>query len=124
MRSYKDLLVWQKGMDLLVEVYATTKAYPLEERYGLAAHTRRTAVSIPSNIAEGYARHSRAEYVRYIEIAYASLAELETQLIAARRLKFLSTDKGRVFALLAEEERMLSSLRHRLRSRSSKTPAT
>lgn len=124
LRSYKDLLVWQKGMDLLVEVYAITKKYPAEERLGLAAHTRRTAVSIPSNIAEGSARHSKAEFARYTDIAYGSVAELETQLIAARRLKFLLRAESAVFDLLADEERMLAALRRGLRRQSAERERT
>jgi hypothetical protein len=75
LRNYRDLIVWQKAMDLLVEVYAVTRLYPSEERFGLAAHTRRSAVSVPSNIAEGYSRRHRAEYNRHLDIAYASTAE-------------------------------------------------
>lgn len=119
-RSFKDLLVWQKAMDLLIGVYRVTTSYPVEERFGLVAHTRRTAVSIPSNIAEGYARHSRVEYARFVEIAYGSAAELETQLIAAVRLGFLPTNERGAFDLLSEVERMLASLRRSLRSHAPK----
>ena len=121
-RSYKDLVVWQRAIDLLVEVYKVTALYPVEERFGLAAHTRRSAVSISSNIAEGYARYSRAEYVRYVEIAYGSAAELESQLIAADRLGFIPAGQLHVFELLAEVERMLASLRRTLR-RNPKIPS-
>lgn len=124
LRSYKELAVWQKAMDLLIEVYRVTRAYPPEERFGLAAHTRRSSVSIPSNIAEGYARHYRAEYIRHVDIAYGSTAELETQLIAAQRLEFIPTMERRVFELQAEVERMLASLRRSLRSRPSSLPRT
>jgi four helix bundle protein len=117
LRSYQDLVVWQKSMDLLVEVYAVTSRYPYDERFGLAAHTRRSAVSVPSNIAEGYNRRSRSEYNRHLDIAYASTAELETQLLAAERLAFLRAD-SRVFSMLAEVERMLASLRRSLRESS------
>jgi four helix bundle protein len=113
LRNFRDLTVWQRAMDLLVEVYAVTAQYPGEERFGLAAHTRRSAVSIPSNIAEGYSRRHRAEYNRHLDIAYASAAELQTQIIAAHRLGFLPPH-GRVFTLLAEVERMLAALRRRL----------
>ena len=100
-------------MDLLVAVYAATNEYPSEERFGLAAHTRRSAVSVPSNIAEGYNRRHRAEYARHLDIAYASTAELETQLIAAHRLGFLPAT-SQAFSLLSEVERMLAALRRRL----------
>lgn len=106
-------------MELLVEVYRVTKGYPEEERFGLAIHTRRTAVSIPSNIAEGYARRHRPEYLRHLDITYGSAAELETQLIAAERLGFVKANE-QVFQLHAEVERMLASLRRVLRRDSSK----
>ena len=114
LRSYKELVVWQKAMDLLVEVYRVTGRYPAEERFGLAAHTRRTAVSMPSNIAEGYARRHRAEYVRQVDIAYASAAEFETQLIAAARMEFMDSAQKQIFERHSEVERMLASLRRKL----------
>src|SRR4030095_3376106 len=89
LRTYRELLVWQRAMDLLVAVYAATNAYPSEGRFCLAAHTRRSAGSVPPNTAEGYNRRHRAEYARHLDIAYASTAELETQLLAAHRLCFL-----------------------------------
>jgi len=115
LRDFKDLIVWQKAMDLLVEVYKLTATYPAEEKFGLAAHTRKTVVSIPSNVAEGYSRQHRPEYVRHVDIAYASAAELETQLLAADRLGFLQPDQRHVFELHREVERMLAALRHSLR---------
>ena len=106
-------------MELLVEVYRVTKGYPEEERFGLAIHTRRTAVSIASNIAEGYARRHRPEYLRHLDIAYGSAAELETQLIAVERLGFVTANE-QAFQLHAEVERMLASLPRVLRRDSSK----
>lgn len=106
--TYKDLVVWQRAMDLVTETYRVTSTYPAEERFGLAAHTRRSSISVPSNIAEGYARRRRAEYFRHVDIAYGSAAELETQLIAAKRLGFLAPKEHRVFELESEVERMLS----------------
>ena len=120
LRTFKDLVVWQKAMDLVVEVYKVTAHYRREERFGLAAHTRRSAVSIPSNIAEGYARKTRAEYVRFLDIAYASAAELETQLIAGQRLSFIPGRAGRIFAQHAEVERMLAALRTKLDPRAAR----
>jgi len=117
LRDFRDLLVWQRAMDLLVEVYAVTRVFPTEERFGLAAHCRRSADSIPSNIAEGYSRRHRAEYNRHLDIAYASTAELHTQLLAAQRLGMLGPT-CRALTLLLEVERMLSSLRRRLRESS------
>ncbi len=123
LRNFKDLLVWQKAMDLLVEVYRVTAEYPDEERFGLAAHTRKTVVSVPSNLAEGYARHHRPEYIRHADIAYGSLAELETQLIAADRLGFIPSNERHVFELHTEVERMLASLRRSLRASVSSKPS-
>ncbi|MFZ1720431.1 MAG: four helix bundle protein [Candidatus Moraniibacteriota bacterium] len=87
-QSYRDLIVWQKGMDLVVSVYILTKKFPREEIYALTSQMRRAAVSIPSNIAEGKCRKSKKEYIQFLRIAYASGAELETQIEIAKRLKY------------------------------------
>lgn len=87
--SYRDLLVWQKAMDLVVEIYRLTKAFPPDERFGLTIQIRRVAVSIPSNIAEGHGRLHRADFLRFLSIARGSLTELETQLQIATRLGYL-----------------------------------
>ena len=94
LHSFRDLRVWQGGMDLVEEVYCLTKAFPRHEVYGLASQMRRAAVSIPSNIAEGYARQHRKEYLQHLSIAQASLAELDTQLEIAARLGYLSQDRA------------------------------
>ena len=88
-RSYKDLVVWQKGIDLVEEVYRLTAQFPNHERYGLAGQIQRAAVSVPSNIAEGHERRHLNEYLQHLSIAQASLAEVETQLEIARRLKYI-----------------------------------
>ena len=90
MKSYRELFVWQKGMDLAVNVHILTSKFPKEEMHGLINQMRRSVVSIPSNIAEGYARKHRQEYVQFIRIAYGSGAELETQLEIAKKLHFAS----------------------------------
>lgn len=77
-KSYKDLIVWQKSIDLAVEIFELTKKYPKEEMFGLAAQMRRAAFSIPSNIAEGYSRNTRLDYGYFLRISYASASELET----------------------------------------------
>lgn len=81
LKSYKNLVVWQKAMDLVVEVYTLVKKLPKEEKYALSDQMRRSVVSIPSNIAEGYTRNSTTEYLRFLSIANGSRTELETQLI-------------------------------------------
>jgi four helix bundle protein len=93
-RNYRDLIVWQKGMDLVVEIYQLTKDFPKEELYALRSQLQRAAVSIPSNIAEGQARGALpSEFTRFLRIALGSLAELDTQLELAIRLSYLTTDE-------------------------------
>ena len=90
--THKDLEVWKKAMDLAAQVYSLTARFPKEELYGLTSQIRRSAVSIPSNIAEGAARHSRKEFIQFLHIASGSVAELETQLLLATRMGFISRD--------------------------------
>ena len=113
-KTFRDLIVWQKGMALAKEVYKATCLMPDAERFGLTAQMRRAAVSIPSNVAEGYARQSRVEYIRFLKVARGSLAELRTQFLLARELSFLqhSADLG---PLLDETERLLAGLIRSLR---------
>jgi len=85
-RSYRDLLVWQRGMDLAEEVYRLSRVWPKEELYGLTSQVRRAAGSIPANIAEGYGRQSSASYTHFLNVARGSLKELETHLILAERV--------------------------------------
>src|SRR5207247_71823 len=89
--SFRDLRVWQAGMTLVEEVYRLTQAFPSHETYGLTNQIRRAAVSIPSNVAEGHTREHSKEYLHHLSIAQASLAELETQLEIAVRLKYCSS---------------------------------
>ncbi|MFQ3588411.1 MAG: four helix bundle protein [Fimbriimonadaceae bacterium] len=90
MASYRDLEVWRRAKDLAVAVYRSTEAFPARERFGLAAQMRSAAVSIPSNIAEGYGRSHRSEYLQFLGIANGSLKELETQLIIAAETGLMS----------------------------------
>ncbi|MBN1981845.1 MAG: four helix bundle protein [Chitinivibrionales bacterium] len=89
MKNYRDLIVWQKSMDLVVAVYEITKRFPKEEVYGLTSQIRRAVVSIPSNIAEGEGRESKNEFFRFLSISYGSLREVETQIILANRLSYI-----------------------------------
>ena len=89
MKTHKDLFVWQKPMDMVEAIYELTRNIPQSELYGLTNQIRRCAVSIPSNIAEGAARNSHKEFVQFLYIALGSIAELETQLIIAKRLRFV-----------------------------------
>jgi four helix bundle protein len=117
-RSYKDLVVRQKGIALAKLVYQLTKNFLSEEKFGLVAQMRRAAVSIPSNIAEGQARHTTGEFIQFISHAEGSVAELDTQLILSIELKFCR-DVGAeaAFELIAELRRMLNVLRRKLAAR-------
>lgn len=116
MKSYRDLQVWQKAMDLVVEVYHVTVRLPREEVYGLTAQVRRSAISVPSNIAEGHGRSATGDYLHHLSIAQGSLAELETQLMLTERLGYLEAPDIRVILdASAEIGRMLNGLRRSLR---------
>jgi len=109
--SYKDLIVWKKAMDLVVEVYIITDKFPKEEVYGLTSQMRRAAVSIPSNIAEGRTRGHRKEYRHFLLNSYASGAELETQIEISKRLsKTKDLDFSKADALLIEVMKMLNAM--------------
>lgn len=111
LKSYRDLEVWKKGMDAVAEVYGLTRGFPAEERFGLAAQMRSAAVSIPANIAEGYGRAHRKEYLQHLYIARGSLMELETHLAIAVRLEFISREKAMPgWRLLQEVGKMLGRL--------------
>ncbi len=115
MAGYKELKVWQCGMQITRSVYRVTADFPKEEIYGLTSQLRRCAVSIPSNIAEGHARDSRKELARFVSIARGSLAELETQLLIAEDLEFGDREQIRALLDLTNEEgRMLTGFRRSL----------
>jgi four helix bundle protein len=110
-KSYRDLRVWQKAMDIAESCYLITREFPKEEIYGMTSQIRRAAASIPANIAEGYGREYRAEYVHFLRIAQGSLKELETHLLLSVRVKLLTPEA--VNLVLSECEflgRMLRSL--------------
>lgn len=102
-QSYKELIVWQKSIALVKEIYLLTSVFPKQEQFILVAQIRRAAISIPSNIAEGYARRSHKEYLQFYSISYGSALELETQLIVAKGLKLTSEDKFQNSENLLEE---------------------
>jgi four helix bundle protein len=88
-KTYRDLEIWQKGILIVKDVYSTTEKFPTSETYGLSLQMRRAAISIPSNVAEGFRRNSNREFNRYLSIAQSSVAELETQIIIACELKYI-----------------------------------
>ncbi len=93
MHNYKELLLWQKSIDLTVDVYKLTEKFPSEERYVLAKESRRTAISIPSNIAEGAGRNTNKQFSQFLEYSLGSTNELETQLIIAEKLNFITSSE-------------------------------
>lgn len=115
-RSHRDLIAWQEAMDLVVAVYRQTEGFPKEETYVLTAQTHRSAISVPSNIAEGAARNSERELFQYLGIAIGSLAELETQLELALRLNFLSKNTE-VLNQVHRVGRLVNALRNSFRRR-------
>lgn len=113
--SYQDLEVWKRSMLLVPDVYRVCKLLPADERFGLIAQLRRSAVSIPSNIAEGYHRSTRREYRRYVQQAYGSCAELETQMLIVKQLEMIdSKTVDLVFNQIQTIMRMLNALVRRL----------
>ena len=119
MKTFRDLLVWQKSMSFVTEIYKVSKSFPKEETFGLTSQLRRSAVSIPSNISEGYGREGVKDYLRFLNIAIASLFELQTQVEIAFNLEYLNKDKfDDLYELSREIERMLSSFIRSIKSKS------
>jgi four helix bundle protein len=117
-QSYKDLVVWQKGIALAKLVYQLTQKFPSEEKFGLVSQMRRAVVSIPSNIAEGQARHTTGEFIQFISHAEGSVAELDTQIVLAVELGFCAKPEVLPsYELLDEIRRMLNGLRRKLEER-------
>lgn len=102
-KSYKDLLAWQKAMDLVELVYSVTREFPREELFGLATSLRRAAVSIPSKIADGHERDNTREFIHYLSVARGALSEVETQMEVARRLGYINEEQHGIFASLASD---------------------
>jgi len=123
--SYRDLMVWQKAMDLVMLCYEVCKLFPDHEKFGLSSQLQRAAVSVPSNIIEGYGRKYTSEYLRCLSMAYASLMELETQIQIVRRLGYITKEnETSVLMQTAEISRMLSGLRRSLKSSDINEPET
>jgi len=119
LKNYKELKVWKKSYELCLEVYRITAKFPKEERYGLTSQIRRSVVSIPSNIAEGYGRKTTSDYVRMLYISYGSVCELEPQILLAGDLDLIENDElGTIKEDIAEIERMLKALIKSLENKS------
>ena len=117
-KSYRDLVVWQTGIDLTVSCYEVTREFPRDELYGLTSQIRRAATSIPANIAEGHGRDSTGQFVQFLRIAQGSVKELETHLIVAQRVNLMVAERAaQLLATCDELGRMLRSLIRTLESR-------
>ncbi|MGY5322046.1 four helix bundle protein [Vreelandella aquamarina] len=116
MRKHQELRVWQQTMDLVEHVYTLTKTFPDDEKFGLTSQMRRCAVSVPSNIAEGAARGSTQEFIRFLYISQGSLSELETQVLIAQRLKYLQ-DISATIASITQASAQLGGLIKHLKNR-------
>ena len=110
MNTFREIKVWQKAMDLITKLYKCTKKFPQDELYGLTSQMRRCAVSIPSNIAEGFGRKSKQDFKRFLQISMGSLFELETQLEISKNLEYMEESQfNNLYNDLREIEIMLSS---------------
>jgi four helix bundle protein len=115
-KSYKDLIVWQKSIALVSSIYELTKQLPQDERFGLTSQLRRCAVSVPSNIAEGWGRNSTKNYIQFLRISRGSLFELETQILISKNLKFI-TNSDQIDSFINEIGKMLNALITKLESK-------
>ena len=117
-RCYQDLEVWRKAMDLVIECYRLTAYFPKQECFGLSSQLQRAAVSVPANIAEGRGRYHTRDFLRFLSIASGSLAEIETHVMIAVRLEYLTSEQAqRTLAKADEVGRMLRGLQKSLRSK-------
>jgi four helix bundle protein len=120
---FTDLLVWQKAVDFVVRLYEVTRSFPKEEVYGMTGQLRRAAISIPSNIAEGHGRGSTGDYLRFLGMAQGSTSEVETQIVIASRLQYLTKENGdELLSDLSEIGRMLNGLVSSLKRRNEERP--
>jgi len=119
-KSYRDLIAWQKGYRLCLTTYKSISSFPKNEEYGISSQIKRSAVSIPSNIAEGYARHSTKEFIRYLYFSFASLAELETQISIAKDLTYIKNEVfEKIQSLITELQVIIKALIKSLKNKKS-----
>ena len=117
-KNYADLIAWQKAMDLVEMIYRLTNGFPRDERFDLTSQLHRSAISIPSNIAEGQGRYSKREFVRFLSIAHGSLREVETQVLIAMRLGYAGRDNvNEVVTMTSEVGRLITGLSKSLKEK-------
>lgn len=118
MSNFKKLLIWQKSMSLITKIYISTNNFPKEEAFGLTSQIRRSSISIPSNIAEGFGRESNRDFLRFLNISIGSLFEMQTQLEIAKNISYLNEDEfNNLYEDSREVERMLVSFINKLKER-------
>jgi four helix bundle protein len=118
MSNFKKLLIWQKSMSLITKIYISTNNFPKEEAFGLTSQIRRSSISIPSNIAEGFGRESNKDFLRFLNISIGSLFEMQTQLEIAKNISYLNEDEfNNLYEDSREVERMLVSFINKLKER-------
>ena len=124
-KSYRDLTVWNKAVDAVVECYRLAKMLPKNETYGLISQMQRAAISVPANIAEGHGREHLGDYLHHLSVANGSLMELETHVIIANRLRYLAEEETRaLFTLTGEVSRMLAVMTRNLKNRAADPETT
>ncbi len=122
MKTYRELIAWQKGIDLVIHIYKITREFPKEELYGLVDQMKRSAVSVPSNIAEGFGRHSDNDFIRFMNISRGSLFELQTQLEISLRLDFVKPEEyENLMQLTVEVDKILNALISKIKQNLPKT---
>lgn len=118
MSTFKDLLIWQKAMNLVTKIYQTTQLFPKDEQFGLTSQIRRSSISIPSNIAEGFGRQGKNDYLKFLNISLSSLFEMQTQIEIAKNINYLNeTDFSILYEDSRELERMLVSFINKIKNR-------
>ncbi len=118
LQHYRQLVVWQKAMELVKAIYEVTERFPRHEVYGLTSQIRRAAISVPSNIAEGQGRDSTKEFLHHLSMAYGSLMEVETQVLIAESLTYIDqTDSAKILERTAETGRLINGLVRSLRQK-------
>ncbi len=118
MRNFREMIIWNLGMEIVKKSYDLTRAFPTDEKYGLKSQIKRAAVSIPSNIAEGASRDSEKEFSHFLQISIGSAFELETQLEIAHNVGFIEKDSlNQILSKLTEEQKMLNSFIQTLKSK-------
>jgi four helix bundle protein len=117
-KSYKDLLIWQKGIEIVTATYKLTRSFPNEELFALSNQLKRASISIPSNIAEGYGRNTEKSFSHFLDISRGSLFELETQLTIAKKLNFITDENlyNQITSLIDEESKMINAFTKKLKA--------